>query len=182
MAGGTLAGGGSRWRLGWQQLDQSLHPGDDICLRRRNRQNVTAMSCVVTSKGRARSAAKTIRTSTVTYTTEGPDMVKIRHLPRSAAYMLYYHTMSFSEVDSVHVQALTRRRWMAEAPTRTTNRRASAPGSPSSESFCRLWDVGIGPLSEPSERELMPKRPLDSRRARTGHRGSPSRFCPEIRL
>ena len=76
--------------------------------------------------------------------------------------MLYYHTMSFSEVDSVHVQALTRQRWMAEAPTWTTDRRASSPGSPSSESFCRLLDVGIGPLSEPGERQLMPKRPLDS--------------------
>ena len=83
--------------------------------------------------------------------------------------MLYYHTMSFSEVDSVHVQALTRQRWMAEAPTWTTDRRASSPGSPSSESFCRLLDVGIGPLNEPGERQLMPKRPLDS----TSTDGSP---------
>ena len=47
----------------------------------------------------------------------------------------------------------------------TTDRRASSPGSPSSESFCRLQYVGINPVSEPGEHQLMPRRPADSTRA-----------------
>ena len=99
------------------------------------------------------------------------------------AHMLYYCTLIFSEVDNVHVQAPTRPRWMAEAPTWTADRRASSPGSPSSESFCRLQYVGIDPVSEPGEHQLMPRRPVDSTRADGPPRAaianlSKNYFCP----
>eukprot|EP00966_Prymnesium_polylepis_P262321 6059261-Prymnesium_polylepis.1 len=50
---------------------------------------------------------------------------------------------------------------MVDTPRTACRRRSNSPGRRSSERCCRLSDVGNDPLSEPGERKLMTRRPME---------------------
>ena len=72
---------------------------------------------------------------------------------------------------------------MVDTPRPAWWQRRSSPGRCSSESLCRLSDVGIHPLSAPGERQRILRRPVDSTSTDGPPRVAicaPSRICPTI--